>query len=72
MISDQWSLITVVVEYPRIRFYKNSELFHNAYIPIPSARKRFNIAKPIGAVPADAGRDRSAEPGPPSPPKAVA
>ena len=48
VMSDQWSHIAVVVEYPRIRFYKNGELFHDAYMPVSGARKRFRIPKRIG------------------------
>jgi len=48
ILGERWSHITVVVEYPRIRFYHNGELVRDAYMPIPGVQKRFRIAKRIG------------------------
>ena len=49
ILSDEWSHIAVVVEYPRCRFYHNGELVRDAYMPFTGVPNRANVAKQIGA-----------------------
>ncbi len=51
ILSDRWSHIAVVVEYPRCRFYHNGKLVRDAYMPIPGMAKRKNVPKYIAGVP---------------------
>ena len=48
ILTDQWSHIAVVVEYPRMRFYHNGVLVTDAYMPIPGITQLSNHAKQIG------------------------
>ncbi len=48
ILSDKWSHIAVVVEYPRCRFYHNGDLIQDAYMPIPGITGLENRAKIIG------------------------
>jgi hypothetical protein len=47
ILSDRWSHIAMVVQYPRCRFYCNGELVQDAYMPIPGISSTGN-AKRIG------------------------
>ncbi len=52
ILSDTWSHIAVVVEYPRCRFYHNGELVRDAYMPVPGiykvrTGKRIGVQIPI-------------------------
>jgi len=49
LMSDEWSHVAVVVEYPRLRFYHNGELLRDAYMPIPGIQKRHKQPNRIGA-----------------------
>lgn len=49
ILSDQWSHIAVVVEYPRCRFYHNGALVGDAYMPVPGLGTRYRLPKIIGA-----------------------
>ena len=51
LITDEWAHVSVVVEYPRCRFYKNGKLFHDAYMLLPGILKMKNRAKYIGGGP---------------------
>jgi len=44
-INQTWSHIAVVIEYPRCRFYKNGQLYHDAYMPLPGVRVHTNDEK---------------------------
>ncbi len=35
LVNDEWAHIAMVVEYPRCKFYRNGELIHDAYMPLP-------------------------------------
>ena len=48
ILSEQWSHIAVVVEYPRCRFYHNGELVRDGYMPLPGIGQ-FESATHIGA-----------------------
>jgi len=48
ILSEEWSHIAVVVEYPRCRFYHNGELVRDAYLPVPAIAKLQNTPKHIG------------------------
>ncbi len=50
ILSDKWSHIAVVVEYPRCRFYHNGKLVRDAYMPVPGITKLLNRPKHIGGV----------------------
>ena len=39
ILSDKWSHIAVVVEYPRCKFYHNGKLVRDAYMPLPNSVK---------------------------------
>lgn len=39
LLSDRWSHIALVVEYPRIRLYRNGNLVRDVYMPFPAVRK---------------------------------
>ena len=36
ILSDKWSHIAIVVEYPRCKFYHNGNLVRDAYMPVPN------------------------------------
>lgn len=48
ILSDQWSHIAVVVEYPRCRFYCDGKLIRDAYMPFPGVNDVKNYPKQIG------------------------
>lgn len=48
-LSDQWSHIAVVVEYPRCRFYHNGVLSRDAYMPLPGFQNNVNKPFVLGA-----------------------
>ncbi len=52
ILSDTWSHIAVVIEYPRGRFYHNGELVQDMYMPMPGIQKIGNTHKYIGGTPA--------------------
>jgi hypothetical protein len=43
-INDQWAHIAMVFEYPRCRFYRNGELYRDAYMPLPGVQFDPSIA----------------------------
>ncbi len=48
ILSDKWSQITVVIEYPRCRFYSNGKLIHDAYMPMPGIQEAIKRPKQLG------------------------
>ncbi len=48
LLTDQWSHIAVVVEYPRCRFYHNGELVRDAYMPISGIMNNYKSAFMLG------------------------
>jgi len=48
ILSEKWSHIAVVVEYPRCRFYHNGVLVNDVFLPIPAIGRMGNLAKQIG------------------------
>jgi len=49
LMGDAWSHVAVVVEYPRLRFYRNGELLRDAYLPFPGIQKRHRQPNRLGA-----------------------
>ena len=48
ILSDKWSQITVVIEYPRCRFYSNGKLIYDAYMPMPGIQEVVKRPKQLG------------------------
>lgn len=51
ILTEQWSHITVVIEYPRCRFYHNGELVRDAYMPIPGITLLEDKSAYLGGAP---------------------
>lgn len=56
VLSDHWSHLAVVLEYPRCRYYLNGKLLRDELMPVPGLAQYQNVAKHIGGAGYGGGR----------------